>query len=422
MSVKAKPGTSSQAELSNISETTKREHKGQNRHVIEWLRRVDPKRRFLTAGDETWSYGQALVEVESRMTDAPRLIRASLSPGAIFDVIAGIGGGGATVVGADPETTRPGPADLVVFTSGSTGAPKGVRLTRLNLTAAASASMEHLGHGPDDDWLLAMPLHHVGGLSIVVRQAFAGGSITMLPGFEAGAFAAAMNRGVTMVSVVPTMLRRLVDHGPFHGLRAVLVGGGPIPSGLLEEAVDHGLPVLPTYGMTETFGQVATLRPNAPLGHKVHPLPGIEIRTEPDGRIALKGPQVSPGYLGQPDRPDPWFVTNDLGEIDSGGALRVLGRADTVIVTGGENVSPERVEALMRSHPGVDEAVVVGLADPEWGEVVVGVYQGEADGLADWVSQRLPAFMVPKRWVRVDDIPLTSIGKPDRDAVRALVE
>lgn len=390
--------------------------------MIGWLRRVDPERRFLSVGDETWSYGQAVESVEERMTVAPRIIQPSLTPEAIFAVIAGIAGGGATVVGPHPETTEPGDADLVVFTSGSTGAPKGVRLTMINLTAAASASAEHLGHGPDDDWLLAMPLHHVGGLSIVVRQAYSGGAITMLPGFEARSLAAAMKSGVTMVSVVPTMLRRLLEHGPFRGLRAVLIGGGPIPPGLLEEAAERGLPVLPTYGMTETFGQVATLRPDAPLEYRVHPLPGVEMRTGPEGRIAVKGPQVSPGYLGRPDRSDPWFVTGDLGEIDEEGALRVLGRADNVIVTGGENVSPERVEAMIRGHSGVDEAVVVGVPDSEWGEMVVCIYQGEADGLADWASQRLPSFMVPKRWMRVDDIPHTSLGKPDRGAVRDLVE
>lgn len=390
--------------------------------MIEWLHRVDPDRVFLRAGEDTFSFGQALAEIESRISTAPRLIQPSLAPESIFEVLAGIAGGGATVVGPEPETTEPGDADLVVFTSGTTGRPKGVRFSMLNLTAAASSSAEHLGHGPDDDWLLAMPLHHVSGLSIVVRQAYTGGSMTMLPGFEASGFARAMKSGVTMVSVVPTMLRRLLDLGPFSGLRAVLVGGGPIPVGLLEEATERGLPVLPTYGMTETFGQVATLRPDAELEYKVHPLPDVEIRTGPDARIAVKGPQVSPGYLGRPDRPDPWFVTNDLGAIEDDGALRILGRTDTVIVTGGENVSPERIEAVVRAHPDVDEAVVVGVEDPEWGQALVCVYEGADADLSEWVSERVPGFMVPKRWVRVGAIPRTSIGKPDREAAAALAE
>jgi o-succinylbenzoate---CoA ligase len=390
--------------------------------VIEWLRRVDPERRFLRVGEETWSYGQAVASIETRLSNTPRIIQPSLTPESVFDVIAGIAGGGVTVAGPGSETDEPGDADLVVFTSGSMGPPKGVRLSVSNLTAAAVASEHHLGHGPDDDWLLAMPLHHVGGLSIVVRQAYTGGSVTMLPQFEASSVAAAMKSGATMVSVVPTMLHRLLEHGPFRGLKAVLVGGGPIPPGLLEKAAKQELPVLPTYGMTETFGQVATLHPDAPLAYRAHPLPGVEIRIEPDGRIAVMGSQVFAGYLGEPDRADPWFVTGDLGEIDDEGALRVLGRADSVIVTGGENVSPERVEAVVRSHPNVTEAVVVGVPDPEWGQMVVCVYQGEADDLSDFVTFSLPGFMVPKRWIRVDDIPRTPIGKPDRAAVRALTE
>lgn len=390
--------------------------------MIEWLRRVDPDRPFLTAGGQTWSYGQTLAEVESRLIGTPRLVQPSLEPASVFDVLAGIGGGGATVVSPEPEATRPAPSDLVVFTSGTAGRPKGVRLTKLNLTAAASASAEHLGHGPDDDWLLAMPLHHVGGLSIVVRQAYTGGSVTMLPGFEAATFAEAMRGRVSMVSVVPTMLSRLLEHGPFEGLRAVLVGGGPIPEGLLEKAAARGMPVRPTYGMTETFGQVATLLPDAPLAYKAHPLPGVEIRTGTDGRIAVKGPQVSPGYVDRPDRPDPWFVTGDLGEIDEEGALRVDGRADTVIVTGGENVSPERVEAVLRSHPEVTDVVVVGVPDPEWGQVVACVVEGKAPDLSSWAAEQLPGFMVPKRWVSVDAIPRTPLGKPDREAARGLSE
>lgn len=391
--------------------------------MIDWLRRADPERVFLRAGDRSWTYGEALAEVEARLHVAPRLSIVTLSPDSIFDLIAGISSGGITVVGPRPHATRTFDADLVVFTSGTTGPPKGVRLTRLNLTAAAAASAEHLDHDAEDDWLLALPMHHVGGISIVVRQAYTGGSITMLDGFEAKAFAEAMKGSVTMVSVVPTMLARLIEHGPFSGLRAVLVGGGPIPPGLLEAGAEAGLPVLPTYGMTETFGQVATLDPGSPLAYRAHPLPGVEFDIGPKGRIAVKGPQVSPGYAGEPDRPNPWFVTSDRGEIDDEGALRVLGRADTVIITGGENVNPERVEAVLRSHQGVDEAVVVGIFDAEWGEKVVCGYTGTATAaeLRSWASERVPEYMVPRRFVALDSIPRTALGKPDRSAIEALL-
>lgn len=390
--------------------------------MIEWLHRVEPGRIFLETEERSWSYGQAVEEVEALITKRPRVIQPSLTPDSVFDIIAGIAGGGATVVGPEPETSEPGDDDLVVFTSGTTGLPKGVRLTMLNLTAAAAASQEHLGHGPVDNWLLAMPLHHVGGISIIVRQAYCGGAITLLPRFDPIMAAHAMQGPVTMVSVVPTMLGRLLEYGPYGGLRAVLIGGGPIPDSLLESASAMGLPVLPTYGMTETFGQVATLRPGSPVERKVHPLPGVEIRTDPNGRVAVKGAQVSSGYIGQPDRPDQWFVTNDLGEIDRDGALRILGRADTVIVTGGENVDPERVEMVLRGHPDIEDAVVVGLPDPEWGHLIVCVFTGEAVRPGGWASERLPGFMVPKRWIRVTAIPRTPIGKPDRVETRLLAE
>jgi O-succinylbenzoic acid--CoA ligase len=251
---------------------------------------------------------------------------------------------------------------------------------------------------------------------------YTGGAIEMLPGFDETSFAAALHGAVTMVSVVPTMLTRIIEHRPFTDLRAVLVGGGPIPDGLLERAAAAGLPVLPTYGMTETFGQVATLKPGAPVDYKGHPLPGVKIRLEPDRRIAVRGDQVSPGYLGEPDRPDPWLITNDLGTIDDDGAVRVLGRADTVIVTGGENVSPERVEAVLREHPAIDDLVVVGVPDGEWGEAIVCLYQGRPADIGEWARARLPGFMVPKRFVLVDSVPTTPMGKPDRSKARVLAE
>lgn len=393
--------------------------------VIEWLRRVQAERPLMYGEDRIWTYGQALEEVSKRSSDEPRLSKPSLTPQSIFDVFSGISSGGVTVVGPEPEVSTPAEEDLVVFTSGTSGRPKGVRLTSRNLEAAAAASAEHLGHGPEDNWLLAMPLHHVGGLSIVVRQIYTGGSVTLLSGFEVDAVHRAMRSGVTMVSVVPTMLRRLLDHhpGPYSGLRAVLVGGGPIPGGLLEEAADAGLPVLPTYGMTETFGQVATLRPGAPLGRHAHPLPGVDITITEEGRIAVRGDQVSPGYLGEPDRRSEWFVTPDLGEILDDGSLRVTGRVDDVIVTGGVNVDPRRIEDVVLGHPEVVDAVVVGVPDQEWGMAVAMIYVGDVDteALKEWVRHRLSGPLLPKSWKRVDRIPQLSIGKPDRSEAAKLL-
>lgn len=396
--------------------------------VIDWLTRQDPERAFLLTDARVWAYGEVADEVRSRIIAEPSVLVPGLDASSVFEVLAGISGGGAIVVGeGDAIELGEGGlegAALVVFTSGSTGPPKGARLTRANLEAAARASVEHLGHGSEDTWLLAMPLSHVGGLSILVRSAYAGGSVRMLPGFDVDRVVEALEGDITMVSVVPTMLRRLLDRhkGPYRGLRAVLVGGGPIPDGLLEEAAAAGLPVLPTYGMTETFGQVATLRPGATVRRRADPLPGVDIRVEDDGRIAVRGDVVSPGYLGEPDRASPWMVTSDLGSIDEDGALVVLGRADTVIITGGENVDPDHVEDVIDRCPGVREAVVTGVPDPEWGAIVVCAYVGEPDPeiVAAFARNHLPGFMVPKRWRQVDAVPRTALGKLDRLAIGEL--
>jgi O-succinylbenzoic acid--CoA ligase len=249
----------------------------------------------------------------------------------------------------------------------------------------------------------------------------------MLPGFDSAEFADGLTDGVTFASVVPTMLRRIldIDDRSYRGLRAVLVGGGPIPPGLLEEAWGRGIPALPTYGMTETCAQVATLKPGSPLAYRVHPLPQVEVRIESDGRIALRGPQVFGGYLGEEQRgPDDWFVTGDNGRLHDDGSLQVLGRADDVIVTGGENVDPAAVEAVLTQMEGVDEVMVVGVPSGEWGNEVVCLFTGtvsETD-LDRHARNHLEPPLVPKRWLEVDAIPTTPLGKPDRSAGRDFAE
>ena len=398
-----------------------RELKRQNRVVIKWFERVEPERTFLRTPDRDWTYGGTVDQINRRSVSQPRAVSAGIDAEGVFGTLAGVAGGGVLMLTRGIEiSTFPDldGASLVVFTSGTSGSPKGVRLTASNLEAACQASVEHLGHGPSDTWLVAMPMSHVGGISALLRSAYAGGSVRLLPEFDPNSFASAMHDDVTMVSVVPTMLHRLLDHdpGPYAGLRAVLVGGGPIPKGLLERAVEAGLPVLPTYGMTETFGQIATLRPDSPVRYHTHPLPGVDVRIDDDGRIALRSRQISRGYLGESDRDDPWFVTSDVGEVDKEGALRVIGRADAVIVTGGENVNPERVEVELVEHDEIDQAVIVGLPDVEWGSILVCLYvgSGEAGDFSDWLRGRLPGFMVPKRFIKVEAIPRTELGKVDR--------
>jgi O-succinylbenzoic acid--CoA ligase len=389
--------------------------------MLDWLKRHDPGRVFLETPRESLTYGEMVEAVERRAVDGIALIHPELAIDSVIDVLAAMTKGTAVLAGPGMgwSDIAPGEAATVMFTSGTSGGPKGVRLTRDNWESAVDASMRHLGHGPEDVWLLAMPLHHVAGLSILLRSAYAGGGVRMLDGFDPADFANHLRGGVTMASLVPTTLARALDAdpGPYDGLRAVLLGGGPTPNGLLEQGVAAGLPLLPTYGLTETAGQVATLRPGDAPANRAFPLPGVELRIEPDGRIGVRGPMVSPGYLGGPDRaPGDWLVTGDLGSIDDDGALRVLGRADTVIVSGGENIDPELVEAELVSFPGVAEALVVGLPSDEWGMEAACLYVGDiGEGeIASQLKERLPGFMIPKRWLRVSELPMTSMGKHDR--------
>ena len=314
--------------------------------------------------------------------------------------------------GADsPVALRPD-VSYIIFTSGTEGRPRAVLLTDSNLAAAVAGSKERLGNGPDDSWLCVLPLFHVGGLSVLWRQAEAGGSVVLLDRFESDSAAAALDN-VTFASFVPVMLRRLLDVGrDWEGLTAVLVGGAAADDALLSAARAAGIPAMATYGMTETCSQIATPQPRADLDGSVGlPLLGAEIRVMAqdvaavgvEGRIEVRGPMVSPGYVGEVRRHDAdWLQTGDLGVIDDGGKLTVLGRADSVIVTGGENVHPAAVEAGLRAHPQIRDVRVYGLADKEWGQIVVA--EVETDLSVEELEQlalRLPAAMRPRRWLKV---------------------
>ena len=397
--------------------------------MIEWLRAHPSDRVFLETAERTHTYGEMAERVAARPVEGVEVVRPRLDVESIVDLLAVMSSGTAIIVGPGQEPgTAPVPEGVacVMYTSGTTGTPKGVRLTAANWEAAALGSAKHLGHGQDDTWLLAMPLHHVAGLGVILRSAYAGGKVRLLEDFEAGGYARELQVKATMASVVPTMLQRILagNPGPYHGLRAVLVGGGPIPDGLLERAHAAGLPVLPTYGMTETCGQVATLRPGSLVEKRAHPLPGVELSITDDGRIAVRGPQTSPGYLGGPDRrPDEWFVTGDRGEIDPDGAVRVLGRADDMIISGGENIDPVEVELALSGHPQLDRVMVVGVPSEEWGYEVGCLYEGLVDpaSLEAWARGRLPGNAVPRHWRQVGEIPMTSLGKLDRSVGRAIL-
>jgi O-succinylbenzoic acid--CoA ligase len=328
-----------------------------------------------------------------------------------------------TAMSVDPA------AYVVVPTSGSSGSPRGVILTGRNVTAAVEASQRRLGNGPDDRWLLTLPLFHVGGLSILWRSLTAGGSIELHRHFDTDAAIAALRGGVvTMASFVPTMLHRILerDPGPYAGLGAILLGGAPASIGLVEKALVAGLPVLQTYGMTEAGSQVATVERGTALqslGTVGPPLSGFDVSIE-DGEILIDGPAVSPGYVGESPRVGA-HRSGDLGHLDEKGRLVVTGRKDGAIITGGENVSPDAVEAAIESTAGAGQAVVFGVPDDEWGQIVVAVVEASENDLpriAVDVRSLVAKHEVPRRWIAVDVLPLLPNGKPDRSAARALGE
>jgi O-succinylbenzoic acid--CoA ligase len=326
----------------------------------------------------------------------------------------------APFVPLDPWVDAPTPSveagpevRTVMFTSGTTGAPKQVGLTAANHEASALASAWNLGVAPDDRWLCCLPLWHIGGLAIPVRSAIYGTTAVVHDGFDAERVRDELESGaVTLVSLVATMLRRLIDGGlrEWPALRAALVGGGPVPRELLEWAAESGFPLLQTYGMTETCSQIVTAD-LADAGSAGRPLPGVELRISEGGEVLVRGPMVAPGSVAG----DGWLHTGDRGRLDAGGRLHVEGRLDDVIVTGGENVAALEVEEALHAHPAVAEAAVAGRPDPEWGEAVTAwvVLDGEAsdDELRAHVRARLAGFKVPKAIHRVAELPRSAAGK-----------
>lgn len=313
------------------------------------------------------------------------------------------------------------PADtaFVLFTSGTTGSARGVVLSRAAITAAAAASEARFGWRDDDRWLLALSMAHAGGLSIVVRCLIARTPIVLHEGDFDPARVAELIAAVrpTLASLVPAQLTELVGHSP-AALRAVVLGGAAAMPALVDAAVAAGWPVYPSYGLTETFGQIATAtRPGGPLVV----LPGVEITTA--DTLTIRAPQLATSYLGGPAIA-PELVTSDLGELDPDGTLRVLGRRDDMINTGGEKVHPLDVERVLTATPGVRAACAFGVVDVRFGHVVAVVIVGDEDyeqtrALEHW-RKALPRYARPRWLARVDNLPLLPSGKPDRRAIAAL--
>ncbi len=330
----------------------------------------------------------------------------------------------------------------VFYTSGTTGKPKGVPLTFNNHFHSAIASALHLGVNSDDNWLLCMPMFHVGGMAIAWRSVINGTTLTLLPKFdEQEVLDAIATEKVTLISLVPTMLTRLLRHPNWESLqklRAILLGGAPASWELIDQCLQLNLPIMPTYGMTETASQITTLltqKVAIKKGSSGLPLFGNRVRivdledSTQDlsigaiGQILVQGASVMNGYLNKNTAMllDGWLHTGDLGYLDCDGYLYVVSRRSDLIISGGENIYPTEIEAILLEHPAIAEACVVGIGDREWGEIVAAVIVIKAQLLPEEVTleeirrfcqrKSLARYKLPKLIYIKESLPKSASGK-----------
>lgn len=356
-----------------------------------------------------------------------------------------LGEGSLTPAYAPRQITLDTP-QAVVFTSGTTGHPKGAVLTYGNHLWGATASAFRIGTLPHDRWLCPLPLYHVGGLSIIMRCCLYGTTVVLQNGFDLAAINHALDhQGVTLASFVPTMLYRLLetrrDSPPPPDFRLILLGGAAASSELVEKAHAAGFPVATTYGLTEACSQVATQTITGTKhkpGSVGKPLPFTSVRivdhteqnvpTGTHGEIVVSGPTVMRGYHEDEEATEKTLYqgelfTGDLGYLDSEGDLWLVQRRSDLIVSGGENVYPAEVENLLKSHPAVAEVCVVGLPHPEWGQQVGAaiVPKPEStvtdDELVLFCRQHLAGYKIPRRFLFTSSLPMTASGKIERRKV-----
>jgi O-succinylbenzoic acid--CoA ligase len=337
----------------------------------------------------------------------------------------------------------------IIYTSGTTGTPKGAQITYGMQWWNATASALNLGHDPADRWLAALPFFHVGGLTILMRSVIAGIGVVAHERFDP----AAINRsiqadGVTIISVVAVMLQRMLeDQGDTAyppALRCVLLGGGPAPQPLLAACAARNVPVVQTYGMTESCSQAVTLAPAdalRKLGSAGKPLLPVRLRLATEGHAAapneageiyLRGPTITPGYVDRPEATarafhDGWFATGDIGKLDDEGYLYVLDRRADLIISGGENIYPAEIEAALLGHPAVAEIGVIGVPDAQWGQVAVALAHLRPgatvtpEELVAFAAARLARYKVPRAVYLTGPLPRTASGKILRRELAALL-
>jgi o-succinylbenzoate---CoA ligase len=371
---------------------------------------LPPSVRWLGLLSGTWEAGAALLPIDHRLPAAER--DALLERGRPTVVVDQSGPRRVEGEPVEPDTV------LVVPSSGTAEEARLAEFDRAAIEAAVEASAHALGASNVDRWLSCLPLAHVGGLLVLLRGALLGSAVSVHERFDPRSVVD--EPGVAFTSVVPTMLERLVETGAdLSSFRSILVGGAHLDAGLRSRAERSGAHVVETYGMTESCGGVV---------YDGVPLHGTEVRIGPKGEIRLRGPTLMRGYrldASEPLTGDGWLRTHDAGEIDPDGKLRILGRLDDLVITGGEKVWPERVEAALASHPGVREIAAAGRPDPEWGErVSVWVVPNDPaapptlEDLRSFATEALPRHAAPRELILVDRLPRTGSGKVRRAHLR----
>ena len=438
--------------------------------VVDLLERIAaaraPDQIVLVAGESSWTVRQFERLVEER---AEALANEGVSRGEVYPLVVetdpeGLAAVlacwrlGATAAPLNPGLTTlerseayealagvPGAAQVILWTSGTSGRPRGVALSHDNLVSSCEAVADRLRLGASDCWLATLSMAHVGGLALVVRALLTGATLVAPGRLDVGRLSAQLDgaggagrRPVTHMSLVPTQLLHLLDHrggeAPPATFQCALIGGASTPPDLVRRAVEDGWPLALTYGMTEMTSQVATAPPElvrAKPGTVGAPLRGVELEVVPEGEIVVRGPTRALGYLG-PEASDiaddeGWYHTGDFGWLDDDGDLWVTGRRADRIVSGGVTIDAMEIEQVLRAYPGVAEVCVVGLEDPVWGQVVAAAVVATAEGvdlpeLDARIRKHLSPAKRPKAWRLVTSLPRNANGKVQRDAVREVFQ